>query len=256
MTKQRLISDARRRARALSIETGRPYQSHLDDVARMAGRQDWKAFVDDPAAMAPVEPVDPSVARRPSASATRNRIACIAGAAFAAALPIAAAAAILADSDRMNEQSARVSAEGTMLSHVHAPLSVDGGPRTLPARIQIKDVRRRVVTLAYGDMRVAGASRFLRYMPGHEPILFVGDKLGGDRMRDALSNGAVMRMVIEVDCADSTARHLRWEAGRDMTSAPVYAKDVPKPLRTYRIASATAAREVCGAPETPPIMIY
>lgn len=52
MTKQRLISDARRRARALSIETGRPYQSHLDDVANLAGRTDWKAFLSDPAPVA------------------------------------------------------------------------------------------------------------------------------------------------------------------------------------------------------------
>lgn len=49
MTNQRLISDARRRARALSVETGRPYQSHLDDVAHLAGRADWRAFIADPA---------------------------------------------------------------------------------------------------------------------------------------------------------------------------------------------------------------
>lgn len=55
MTNQRLISDARRRARALSVETGRPYQTHLDDVARLAGRADWKAFVADPAPISPVK---------------------------------------------------------------------------------------------------------------------------------------------------------------------------------------------------------
>jgi len=49
MTTQRLISDARRRARAESRETGRPYQTLLDEIAHRAGRSGWSAFVVDPA---------------------------------------------------------------------------------------------------------------------------------------------------------------------------------------------------------------
>ncbi|MFZ3481931.1 hypothetical protein [Sphingomonas sp. 3-13AW] len=48
MDDQRLISDARRRARMLSRHDGRPYQTHLDEVARSAGRDDWSAFVVHP----------------------------------------------------------------------------------------------------------------------------------------------------------------------------------------------------------------
>ena len=255
MTNQRLISDARRRARALSVETGRPYQTHLDDVARLAGRTDWKAFVADPApvpppSITPASPTPPS-----SRTGLHRRLACIAGAAIAATVPIAAAAAILIDSDRMNEESDRVAAEATMLAHVHAPIVGAAETHTTPARIEIKDARRRIVTLAFTDMRVAGASRFLRYLPGHEPIVFVGDQLGGRLMRDALSDGAVMRLVVEVDCKASTTRYLRYEAARDMTSKPIFMRSIPGADRPHPIASATAVKDVCSAPATPAIHI-
>jgi len=53
MTTQKLISDARRRARAESRETGRPYQTILDEIAQRAGRAGWSAFVLDPAEPVP-----------------------------------------------------------------------------------------------------------------------------------------------------------------------------------------------------------
>jgi len=53
MTTQRLISDARRRARAESRDTGRPYQTILDEIAHRAGRAGWSAFVLDPAEPVP-----------------------------------------------------------------------------------------------------------------------------------------------------------------------------------------------------------
>lgn len=256
MTKQRLISDARRRARTLSVETGRPYQSYLDEVARLAGRADWKAFVADPAVI-PEQAIDEDGKARPEAGrGGRTRLACIAGAVMAAAIPVAAAAAILIDSDRMNEQSARVAAESTMLSHVHPPFVEDAGPRTVPARIEILKGGRRLVTLGILDMRVAGTSRFLRYLPGHEPFLFVGSDLADRRMRDELFKGSVMRLVMAVDCKASTARYLRYEAARNMTSTATFAKTIRQPAHARRIASATAAREVCAAPETPTIKIY
>lgn len=55
MINQRLISDARRRARKESRDTGRPYQTILEEIARNAGRRDWAAFVLDPA-----DPVGPT----------------------------------------------------------------------------------------------------------------------------------------------------------------------------------------------------
>lgn len=54
MTTQRLISDARRRARAESRETGRSYQTILDEIAHRAGRAGWSAFVLDPAEPLPM----------------------------------------------------------------------------------------------------------------------------------------------------------------------------------------------------------
>lgn len=58
MTNQRLISDARRRARAESRETGRPYQTILDEIAHRAGRAGWSAFVLDPAEPVTVDGTD------------------------------------------------------------------------------------------------------------------------------------------------------------------------------------------------------
>lgn len=48
MSNQRLINDARRRARTLSRANGSSYQACLDDVARSTGADDWDAFVADP----------------------------------------------------------------------------------------------------------------------------------------------------------------------------------------------------------------
>lgn len=49
MSNQPLIVAARRRARMLSRNTGKSYQTHLEEIARSAGRADWKAFQQDPA---------------------------------------------------------------------------------------------------------------------------------------------------------------------------------------------------------------
>lgn len=57
MTTQRLISDARRRAKQLARASGRPHQNHLDEIAVEAGRADWAAFLADPAVI-PDAPVD------------------------------------------------------------------------------------------------------------------------------------------------------------------------------------------------------
>jgi len=48
MTSQRLISDARRRAKSLARVSGRSHQIHLDEIAVQAGRADWAAFIADP----------------------------------------------------------------------------------------------------------------------------------------------------------------------------------------------------------------
>lgn len=46
--KQFLISAARRRAKAAARADGAPHQSHLERIAREAGRDDWGAFLSDP----------------------------------------------------------------------------------------------------------------------------------------------------------------------------------------------------------------
>ena len=46
--KQRLISDARRRAKSISRANGSSYQSCLDEVARSTGHDGWAAFVSEP----------------------------------------------------------------------------------------------------------------------------------------------------------------------------------------------------------------
>lgn len=48
MEKQRLITAARRRAKALSRGDGRSYQAHLDEIAKSVGHVDWTGFVADP----------------------------------------------------------------------------------------------------------------------------------------------------------------------------------------------------------------
>lgn len=51
MSSQRLISDARRRAKQLARASGRPHQTHLDEIARECGRLDWQHFLEDPVAL-------------------------------------------------------------------------------------------------------------------------------------------------------------------------------------------------------------
>ena len=46
--KQSLISAARRRAKAAARADGESHQSHLERLAREAGREDWAAFLSDP----------------------------------------------------------------------------------------------------------------------------------------------------------------------------------------------------------------
>lgn len=79
---QKLISDAKRRARAESRETGRSYQSLLEDIAHRAGRNGWSAFLLDPAEPIPTAPavdvpvslcVEPADADRKSARQPRIR---------------------------------------------------------------------------------------------------------------------------------------------------------------------------------------
>jgi hypothetical protein len=62
MSSQRLISDARRRAKQLARVSGRPHQTHLDEIARDCGRLDWQHFIDDPVALRADEAEGPAVA--------------------------------------------------------------------------------------------------------------------------------------------------------------------------------------------------
>lgn len=59
MKNQRLISDARRRAKAISRAETTSYQSCLDEVARSTGAADWTSFVADP------RPLPPFVGKEP-----------------------------------------------------------------------------------------------------------------------------------------------------------------------------------------------
>lgn len=58
MNTQRIISDAKRRAKSLSRTTGRSHQTHLDEIAAAAGRSDWAAFVADPVPLSPIREDD------------------------------------------------------------------------------------------------------------------------------------------------------------------------------------------------------
>jgi hypothetical protein len=49
--KQRLISDARRRAKSISRANGSSYQSCLDEVAASTGHDGWASFVNEPRAL-------------------------------------------------------------------------------------------------------------------------------------------------------------------------------------------------------------
>ncbi len=61
MSSQRLISNARRRAKQLARVSGRPHQTHLDEIARDCGRLDWQHFIDDPVALR-TDDAEPSTA--------------------------------------------------------------------------------------------------------------------------------------------------------------------------------------------------
>lgn len=59
MSNEPHIVAARRRAKMLSRQSGQSYQHHLNEVAREAGRPDWKAFLEDPAPLPGDEPLPP-----------------------------------------------------------------------------------------------------------------------------------------------------------------------------------------------------
>jgi len=56
MSNEPLILAARRRARMLSRQSGNSYQSHLEEIARQAGRANWLEFLSSPAAMPDPDP--------------------------------------------------------------------------------------------------------------------------------------------------------------------------------------------------------
>jgi hypothetical protein len=64
-----------------------------------------------------------------------------------------------------------------------------------------------------------------------------------------------MRLVVEVDCMASTVRYLRYEAARDMTSKPIFMRNIVRSDSPHRISSAKAIDDVCKAEATPPIRI-
>lgn len=57
MDTQRLISDARRRARMLSRRDGRPLQTHLEEIAKAVGRNGWTDFLRNPSELAEEAPL-------------------------------------------------------------------------------------------------------------------------------------------------------------------------------------------------------
>jgi hypothetical protein len=57
MSNEPHIVAARRRAKMLSRQSGQSYQHHLNEVAREAGRPDWKAFLENPAPLPGDEPL-------------------------------------------------------------------------------------------------------------------------------------------------------------------------------------------------------
>lgn len=260
MDKQRLITDARRRAKALSRADGRPYQTHLDEVARLTGRRDWREFVDNPATL-PIPTVagpDTDAETTPQKGRPRRssrRIAIAIAASVAVGLPLAATTALAFDASRMSDVSERVAAESAYLAHIHPPLVgfIKGGTR--PASLGPMHAGHRTVKIIMNDMRVTGSSMFLRYVPGHEPYVFVGDDLGGRRMKEELANGALMRIVLDVDCARSTVRYLRFEAVTGMLSAPLFVHHIKLSHRSYPIISTEAQRDMCTAAPTPNIKI-
>ena len=57
-TRNAIIVDAKRRAKAHARTTGESHQKSLDHIARLRGREDWSAFLSDP--IAPSERSSPS----------------------------------------------------------------------------------------------------------------------------------------------------------------------------------------------------
>jgi hypothetical protein len=70
-----IIVDAKRRAKAHSKSTGESHQRSLDRIAQLRGRDDWKAFIDDP--VAERLPEEPMWVKRMDAWCVRHRKATI-----------------------------------------------------------------------------------------------------------------------------------------------------------------------------------
>lgn len=63
--KQALISAARRRAKAAARADGQSHQSHLEQIAREAGRKNWSAFLKSPAELS-TKPASQTIAQEPT----------------------------------------------------------------------------------------------------------------------------------------------------------------------------------------------
>lgn len=226
MTKQRLISDARRRARALSMETGRPYQMLLDDVAQLAGRASWRIFVEDPAPIP--EPVIATVqvaeaVEGSRSSNRRRRLACVGGAIALAALPVAAAAALWKDVDDTSKALVTREIENREAPHpvTREVFGIDGRPTYVvrtgeSARdltVPIIDWRGRM------GMRDRAISAVRTLFDPTES--YVSNDIAMKDFERALGQHLVARMRITIDCRRGTMRLRDMQVADDYVAAPV-----------------------------------
>lgn len=82
MSHDPLIAAARRRARLLQRADARPYQTHLDEVARETGSDDWATFVADPKPL-PEQPVQKTPQEGTDPTLAWLSLSCMAGATIA-----------------------------------------------------------------------------------------------------------------------------------------------------------------------------
>lgn len=254
MVDDKLIEEARSRARLLSETSGLPYHTMLEEIARSAGRKGWAEYVRSPvplptSVMGGVETEDRAgivqddgrgVDHRPS---RWKRIASRRGAVAILAVLVLAVAitgyfrqqSAIARSIAILEWERGNSASVDMPFWRNLPVGRIHGPRTARfADVVIVDARPWRATWRYRWARTFESGEFHYYGPG------------GQRMQQAMLDHPIVAMSMQIDCGRG-----RWRtAGSVITdsylSEPVASAGYPfKPGRGWMEMGARNRSAVC-----------
>lgn len=258
MSNEPHIVAARRRAKMLSRQSGQSYQHHLNEVAREAGRPDWKAFLADPAPLPEDEPIistpeihhvqtdasiDTEAAHQPKWRRWLVRRTIIVTAALTLLVGLVAAAAW--------QQIVTSNIAGDMTIDRMAHRSTDFIQRNVPiARdVRIGDMHR--VDMVMVDSRAQMASwtyNVLRFLGYDSRVIFSGART--PEMRQTVRDNPILMIRMHVNCRTRKWRIAGIVAATSYDGPPVRVEyGVHRPRIAWLDMTKSNRHAICDAPE-------